>query len=80
MDTETYLLNRRQIQDRLAAHRVPLLQTRNVNGSRVEPFSWWLVVGRWLVSDARGSKLISGIVTAGVGFALSRLAKRFTIR
>lgn len=79
MDTEAYLLTRRQIQDRLAAHRAPPFPERNVHGSSAEPFSWWPVVGRWLMGDAGWPKLISGIATAGAGYALSRLARRLSL-
>ena len=77
MDTEAYLLARHQIQDRLAAQRQQVLPKQGANGASVETLPWWPVVARWLVRDARWHSLFSGIVTAGAGYALSRLANRF---
>jgi len=77
MDTEAYLLARREIQDRLDARRLRLFTEPGANGSRAGPSSWWPVVERWLVRDTGWQGLLSGIVTAGAGYALSRLRKAY---
>lgn len=79
MDTEAYLLARHQIQDRLAAQRQQLLQEQETNGSHADSFSMWPIVKQLLVHDNGSHALYGGIVSAGIGYIFSRLAKRFDL-
>lgn len=74
-----YRFARLQIQDRLAARRQQLFSGQGANGSRSENVSWWLVLARVLVRDTGRYAFFSGIVTAGLGYALSRLARRLDL-
>jgi hypothetical protein len=79
MDTETYLLASRQIQERLAAQRRQLFPEPGTNGSHAHPFSWWPLVKQLLVRDTSWSALLSGLVSTGVGYALSRWPRRYSL-
>jgi hypothetical protein len=78
MDTEAYLLARREIEGRLAAQRLRLFPEQGPDGARSGHVSWWPILARIIVGDTPWPALLGGVATAGAGYALSRIQRRFS--